>query len=118
MAFTYRCLEEGAEEFFLKPVRLSDVNKLRPHMMKTKFKDQNQIHEHKQEFKDENGCSDMPGIWSYVKEHNHLQPEQERTQQQQQQSNSSTNNNKRKVMEDRLSPDRTRPRLDGITTMV
>ena len=31
-----RCLEEGAEEFFLKPVRLSDVNKLKPHMMKTK----------------------------------------------------------------------------------
>uniref|UniRef100_A0A3Q7IL16 Response regulatory domain-containing protein n=2 Tax=Solanum lycopersicum TaxID=4081 RepID=A0A3Q7IL16_SOLLC len=33
-----RCLEEGAEEFFLKPVRLSDVNKLKPHMMKTKCK--------------------------------------------------------------------------------
>ncbi|XP_051150852.1 two-component response regulator ORR9-like [Andrographis paniculata] len=29
-----RCLQEGAEEFFLKPVRLSDVNKLRPHMVK------------------------------------------------------------------------------------
>ncbi|KGN59458.1 two-component response regulator ORR9 [Cucumis sativus] len=37
-----RCLEEGAEEFFLKPVRLCDVNKLKPHMMKTKVKeDQN-----------------------------------------------------------------------------
>ncbi|VFQ92151.1 unnamed protein product [Cuscuta campestris] len=34
-----RCMEEGAEEFFLKPVRLSDVNKLKPHMMKTKYKD-------------------------------------------------------------------------------
>ncbi|KAM7268267.1 hypothetical protein ACFE04_010433 [Oxalis oulophora] len=29
-----RCLEEGAEEFFLKPVKLSDVNKLKPHMLK------------------------------------------------------------------------------------
>ncbi|XP_009361964.2 two-component response regulator ORR9 [Pyrus x bretschneideri] len=29
-----RCLEEGAQEFFLKPVQLSDVNKLRPHMLK------------------------------------------------------------------------------------
>lgn len=29
-----RCLEEGAEEFFLKPVQLSDVNKLRPHLLK------------------------------------------------------------------------------------
>ncbi|XP_075499025.1 two-component response regulator ARR9-like [Primulina tabacum] len=33
-----RCLEEGAEEFFLKPVRLSDVNKLKPHLIRTKFK--------------------------------------------------------------------------------
>ncbi|CAH9134879.1 unnamed protein product [Cuscuta epithymum] len=31
-----RCLEEGAEEFFLKPVRLSDVDKLKPHMMKAR----------------------------------------------------------------------------------
>ncbi|KAE8709214.1 Two-component response regulator ARR5 [Hibiscus syriacus] len=29
-----RCLEDGAEDFFLKPVQLSDVNKLRPHLMK------------------------------------------------------------------------------------
>ncbi|CBI40158.3 Two-component response regulator ORR9 [Vitis vinifera] len=28
-----RCLEEGAEDFFLKPVQLSDVNKLRPHLL-------------------------------------------------------------------------------------
>ncbi|KAM0051550.1 putative response regulator and transcription factor RR-A-type family [Helianthus debilis subsp. tardiflorus] len=45
-----RCLEEGAEEFFLKPVRLSDVSKLKPHMMKTKIKDthlhQQQLQEH------------------------------------------------------------------------
>ena len=34
------CLEEGAEEFFLKPVRLSDVNKLKPHMMKGKAKEE------------------------------------------------------------------------------
>lgn len=30
------CLEHGAEEFFLKPVQQSDVNKLRPHLMKGK----------------------------------------------------------------------------------
>uniref|UniRef100_A0A7N0V126 Response regulatory domain-containing protein n=1 Tax=Kalanchoe fedtschenkoi TaxID=63787 RepID=A0A7N0V126_KALFE len=30
-----RCLEEGAEEFFLKPMKLSDVDKLRPHVMKS-----------------------------------------------------------------------------------
>ncbi|XP_071723175.1 two-component response regulator ORR3-like [Rutidosis leptorrhynchoides] len=29
-----RCLEEGAEEFFLKPVRLSDVKKVKPHLLR------------------------------------------------------------------------------------
>ncbi|MCL7051364.1 hypothetical protein MKW94_001334 [Papaver nudicaule] len=29
-----KCLEEGAEEFMLKPIRQSDVKKLRCHMMK------------------------------------------------------------------------------------
>lgn len=31
-----RCLEEGADEFFLKPVQKSDVNKLRPFLLKGK----------------------------------------------------------------------------------
>lgn len=34
-----RCLEEGAEEFFLKPVQLSDVNKLKPHLMRKKVEE-------------------------------------------------------------------------------
>ncbi|XP_072954733.1 two-component response regulator ORR9-like [Typha angustifolia] len=40
-----RCLEEGAEEFFLKPVQLSDVNKLKPHILKWKSK---KHYQHKQ----------------------------------------------------------------------
>ncbi|KAL3829799.1 hypothetical protein ACJIZ3_018601 [Penstemon smallii] len=32
------CLEHGAEDFFLKPVQQSDVNKLRPHLMREKEK--------------------------------------------------------------------------------
>ncbi|KAL1827039.1 hypothetical protein ACET3Z_005451 [Daucus carota] len=32
-----RCLEQGAEEFFLKPVQLSDVNKLKPHLLRNKI---------------------------------------------------------------------------------
>ncbi|KAM7258100.1 hypothetical protein ACFE04_013841 [Oxalis oulophora] len=32
------CLEEGAEEFFLKPIRLSDLNRLKPYLTKTKLK--------------------------------------------------------------------------------
>lgn len=46
-----RCLEEGAEEFFLKPVRLSDVNKLKPHIMKTKTKE---THEHQPQHQETN----------------------------------------------------------------
>ncbi|OMP07475.1 hypothetical protein COLO4_07312 [Corchorus olitorius] len=34
-----RCLEDGAEEFFLKPVQLSDVNKLKPHLMRGRSKE-------------------------------------------------------------------------------
>ncbi|KAL0928992.1 hypothetical protein M5K25_000931 [Dendrobium thyrsiflorum] len=38
-----RCLEEGAEEFLLKPVKLSDMNRLKPHILKWKSKEQKQI---------------------------------------------------------------------------
>ncbi|XP_042391446.1 two-component response regulator ORR9-like [Zingiber officinale] len=34
-----RCLEGGAEEFFLKPLRLSDMKRLRPHILKGKSKE-------------------------------------------------------------------------------
>ncbi|XP_020594130.1 two-component response regulator ORR10-like [Phalaenopsis equestris] len=34
-----RCLEEGAEEFLLKPVKLSDMNKLLPRILKGKSKE-------------------------------------------------------------------------------
>ncbi|XP_062158126.1 two-component response regulator ORR9-like isoform X1 [Alnus glutinosa] len=30
-----KCLEEGAEEFLLKPLQLTDVNKLQPHLLKS-----------------------------------------------------------------------------------
>ncbi|XP_052109024.1 two-component response regulator ORR9 isoform X2 [Arachis duranensis] len=35
-----RCLEDGAEEFFLKPVQQSDVNKLKPHLLKSRSKEE------------------------------------------------------------------------------
>ncbi|MED6112629.1 Two-component response regulator Orr10 [Stylosanthes scabra] len=35
-----RCLEDGAEEFFLKPVQQSDVNKLKPHLLKSRAKEE------------------------------------------------------------------------------
>lgn len=34
-----QCLEDGAEEFFLKPVQLADVNKLKPHLLRGRSKE-------------------------------------------------------------------------------
>ncbi|XP_074286490.1 two-component response regulator ORR5-like [Silene latifolia] len=34
-----RCLEDGAEDFFLKPVQLSDVDKLKPRLLRSKARD-------------------------------------------------------------------------------
>lgn len=48
-----RCLEEGAEEFFLKPVQLSDMNKLRPHLLKGKSKELQQQPTNKRKATDE-----------------------------------------------------------------
>ncbi|XP_004493425.1 two-component response regulator ARR9 [Cicer arietinum] len=100
-----RCLEEGAEEFFLKPVRLSDLNRLKPHMKKTKLKDQKQETEEKVE----NSEIQQPDSES------HSQTQQQSVQQ-------GTTNNKRKSIEQGLSSpetDRTRPRYStGIATVV
>ncbi|XP_009383882.2 two-component response regulator ORR9 isoform X1 [Musa acuminata AAA Group] len=37
---TTRCLEGGAEEFFLKPIKLSDMTRLTPYLPKGKLQDQ------------------------------------------------------------------------------
>ncbi|XP_061367849.1 two-component response regulator ARR9-like isoform X3 [Gastrolobium bilobum] len=108
-----RCLNEGAEEFFLKPVRLSDMDRLKPHIMKTKLKDQKQENQEKLEN-------------SEAQQQQHIQNEQQQAQfqptedRQQQQSLQQAINNKRKTMEHGLSPDidRTKPRYNGITTLV
>ncbi|CAN6576880.1 unnamed protein product [Malus baccata var. baccata] len=100
-----RCLEEGAEEFFLKPVRLSDLSRLRPHLMKTKSNNQNQ---EKQE--DESESSETR---SQEREHHELEQ-----QQQPQPQPIPPNSNKRKPVEEGFSPDRTRPRYSGIATLV
>lgn len=102
-----RCLEEGAEEFFLKPVRLSDLKKLKPHLMKTKIKDQ--IKQQSQEEEEEE--SDESDFQSPS------QPQQQ-TQQSHQQQQQQSNNNKRKALEEGISPERTRPRYNGIATVV
>ncbi|KAK9682822.1 hypothetical protein RND81_10G098900 [Saponaria officinalis] len=48
-----RCME-GAEEFLLKPVQLSDVDKLKPHLMKSKSKEVDYIEDnHKRKSDDD-----------------------------------------------------------------
>ncbi|XP_057524390.1 two-component response regulator ORR10-like [Amaranthus tricolor] len=42
-----KCLANGADEFFLKPVQLSDVDKLKPHLLKNKVKDFCKFQKHK-----------------------------------------------------------------------
>jgi len=54
-----RCLEEGADEFFLKPVRLSDMSKLKPHILKSRCKEQCHQEQQQQSDSNSNECS-MP----------------------------------------------------------
>ncbi|KAF7804023.1 two-component response regulator ARR9 [Senna tora] len=108
-----RCLEEGAEEFFLKPVRLADLNRLRPHLMKTKLKDQKPETQENPELEKQE--------LDQIDEHLTLEPPSSQPQLDQQQSQQAVaSNNKRKAIEQGLSSetDRTRPRYSGIATVV
>lgn len=119
-------MEEGAEEFFLKPVRLSDLNRLKPHMKKTKLKDQNQ--ETEQKIENSEILENEEQHQASKSQHSHLESESQTQTQlqahstidQQQQSLQQANNNKRKSVEQSLSSetDRTRPRYSGIATVV
>nr|GMC81980.1 two-component response regulator ARR9 [Ipomoea batatas]GMC88645.1 two-component response regulator ARR9 [Ipomoea batatas] len=90
-----RCLEEGAEDFFLKPVRLSDVNKLRPHMVKNRKAGEQEIQESSssEESSAESGMTDV-----------------------QSQAESNDNRcNKRKALDEGFTPKRTRTRCNSLT---
>ncbi|KMT15143.1 hypothetical protein BVRB_3g062600 isoform A [Beta vulgaris subsp. vulgaris] len=140
-----RCLEEGAEEFFLKPVRLSDVNSLRPHMLRAKYGQQQQdmledcqIPEVKpapkpqqlphlqqpqpqpqqQQQQQPQPQSQQEQQLEQSEQQTDEQQQKQQEQQQHQQVNQQQSNSKRKSMEDGLSPDRTRPRYNGLTTVV
>jgi len=98
----------------LKPVRLADLNRLKPHMMKTKIKNEKQEDQEKLE-NSEIQSEQQPQPPSQP------QPQPQLESQSQPQPSpllQQPNNNKRKAMEEGLSPDRTRPRYNGITTMV
>ncbi|CAH8360415.1 unnamed protein product [Eruca vesicaria subsp. sativa] len=119
-----RCLEEGAEEFFLKPVRLANLNKLKPLMMKTKLKNQ-KLEEIEKLSKDANGTIEVePEIKDSAEMGIKILPLQSEAEPKQvhlqvvQQEEQTLSNNKRKSMEEGLSADRPRPRLEGIATAV
>ncbi|KAH6772189.1 response regulator 9 [Perilla frutescens var. frutescens] len=114
-----RCLEEGAEEFFLKPVRLTDVNKLVPHMMKSKFKKEIENEKPENEEKQENKEEIIITTGEADSDMQQFQTAQS-LQQQTPQTNNNNNdddNNKRKSIDEGLSPDRTRPRYSDLTVM-
>ncbi|XP_039136846.1 two-component response regulator ORR9-like [Dioscorea cayenensis subsp. rotundata] len=91
-----RCLEEGAEEFFLKPVQLSDMKRLRPHILKGKMKEPQQQQQQQQK---------QP-------EQQELEQQQQQQQQQEQQHQTSSSN-KRKAIDEGVSQERTRPRFSN-----
>ncbi|CAF2298839.1 hypothetical protein BRARA_D02516 [Brassica rapa] len=103
-----RCLEEGAEEFFLKPVKLADLTKLKPHMMKTKLKkeSENSAKEDNAVLKHEIRKEEEPSVIEVLPLHQEVEQEP------------MLSNNKRKAMEEVISTDRSRPKYNDITTLV
>uniref|UniRef100_A0A7N0VFS1 Response regulatory domain-containing protein n=1 Tax=Kalanchoe fedtschenkoi TaxID=63787 RepID=A0A7N0VFS1_KALFE len=91
-----RCLEEGAEEFFLKPMKLSDVSRLKPHMMKSlSRKDADQTRQEGESRNTETRCQ-------------HLQEEQRQSK-------------KRKLPvdeDDEVTSGRRRSRYDGLAVVL
>lgn len=130
----FRCLEEGAEEFFLKPVRLSDLNRLKPHLMRTKLKDQRQEklenseaqqqqqqiqHEQQQQLQQQQiQHEQQQAPQPHYQQQPHSLPPTEEQQRQSLQQHAIINSTKRKTIEHGLSPetDRTRPRYSGMPT--
>ncbi|RRT43045.1 hypothetical protein B296_00036674, partial [Ensete ventricosum] len=82
-----RCLEGGAEEFFLKPIQVSDMIRLRLYMLKGRPKEQQQSQQ--QENKITTGSSSSSSSSSN--------------------SNNNNNINKRKAIDEGLSPEKRRP---------
>ncbi|KAK9157388.1 hypothetical protein Scep_003962 [Stephania cephalantha] len=114
-----RCLEDGAEEFFLKPVRLSDVNRLKPHLLKSKFKAQQQQQHLEQQLPQQRELEQQEPDQPQQKQQQQQEKEEEemesieqKVDEQEQAVQSSV---KRKIVEESLSPERTRPRYSGLT---
>ncbi|CAL9145832.1 unnamed protein product [Musa hybrid cultivar] len=81
-----RCLEGGAEEFFLKPIQVSDMIRLRLYMLKGRLKEQQQSQQQENNITTGSSSSN---------------------------SNNNNNINKRKAMDGGLSPEKRRLRFSG-----
>ncbi|XP_031498493.1 two-component response regulator ORR3-like [Nymphaea colorata] len=103
-----RCLEGGAEEFFVKPVQLSDVNRLKPHLLKGKIKEKERSPEQSPEPQEH--LQQMPQSQTQQQQPQ-LQPQVQQYCHQQQQLSP----NKRKVISDIFSSGSRRLRFGGLT---
>ncbi|XP_020684568.1 two-component response regulator ORR9 isoform X1 [Dendrobium catenatum] len=90
-----RCLEEGAEEFLLKPVKQSDMNKLMPRILKGKSKE-NQL---------ENNINN--GFCTVTCENTITDNMKSST------NSTNISGNKRKAMDEGFSPERRKARLSS-----
>lgn len=98
LIYIYRCLEEGAEEFLIKPLQLSDLQKLQPYFVKSV---ENSCDE--QESANSSTDSDNDDLMSISMNNN----------------DNSTNSNsisKRKAMSTE-PPERSRPKMKGLAVV-
>ncbi|CAN6444053.1 unnamed protein product [Victoria cruziana] len=101
-----RCLEGGAEEFFVKPVQLSDVNRLKPHLLKGKTKERSpeqspEPQEYPQQIQQSQTQQQQLQVQPQVQQYCHQQQQ--------------LSPNKRKVISDIFCSDSRRLRFGGLT---
>lgn len=94
--YIYRCLEGGAEEFLLKPLQLSDLDKLQPYFLKS-------LDNYSCEKESANSCIDSDNNDNVINN-----------------SNSNKNNNsisKRKAMSPEPHQERSRSKMKGLAVV-
>ncbi|KAI9106928.1 hypothetical protein K1719_015631 [Acacia pycnantha] len=99
------CLEGGAEEFLLKPLKLSDLKKLQPYLVKSKSHE-NHNSENSNNEDDDNSSSEQESENSDAATDNDCNPN----------SNNNTCITKRKAMSPQPS-DRSRPKFKGLAVV-
>lgn len=109
----FRCLEEGAEEFLLKPVRLSDVDRLKPHVLKQKSREQSPLQQIQEEEAQQQLEAEEVEQRKEVEGEQKQEVEQKIVLEESEQLSTQQANIKRKTMEE-ISPERTRTRYNEL----